>query len=299
VRVLPRCATKDARASAKPSRDSSVRTRGRKRRFISERERAGARAYRGRHRITEGTARAVPFSSAHEPTSTNRKAIVALLFTLTTINAWNRLAITMRTEVGTINRRPAPGPTPKLGGGQPPDPGRTELLCSAAWKVRRSLLQSSTEEESMSKTQHRLSRRRAEKGGPFNVETLTLEPRAETKYWSRSWPPACATQILVARDKGLPGWRSNRALATKAGIRGERRSGCLSKSRLAICRAHILTCGRCKPCRLEGWHIASKTFLLCFGGARLDAALLHRRRWREVHDHFFGPIVVCDIRTRQ
>jgi len=34
-----------------------------------------------------------------------------------------------------------------------------------------------------------------EKGGPFNVETLTWKPRAETKYWSRSWPPACATQI--------------------------------------------------------------------------------------------------------
>ena len=34
-----------------------------------------------------------------------------------------------------------------------------------------------------------------EKGGPFNVETLTLEGPRETKYWSRSWPPACATQI--------------------------------------------------------------------------------------------------------
>ena len=38
------------------------------------------------------------------------------MFTLTIINAWNRLAITMRTEVGSINRRRAQSPKPlKIG----------------------------------------------------------------------------------------------------------------------------------------------------------------------------------------
>jgi alkylhydroperoxidase family enzyme len=31
--------------------------------------------------------------------------LIALVFTLTTINAWNRLAITMRTEVGTYQSK--------------------------------------------------------------------------------------------------------------------------------------------------------------------------------------------------
>jgi len=38
-------------------------------------------------------------SSAHEA-HFNEQELIALVFTLTTINAWNRLAITMRTEVG-------------------------------------------------------------------------------------------------------------------------------------------------------------------------------------------------------
>jgi hypothetical protein len=66
----------------------------------------------------------------------NEQEMIALVFALTTINAWNRLAITMRTEVGNynINRRRARSPKPlKSSGGSPPDPGRSEsLLCSVA-----------------------------------------------------------------------------------------------------------------------------------------------------------------------
>lgn len=40
----------------------------------------------------------------------NEQELIALVFTLTTINAWNRLAITMRTEWATINRRHARSP---------------------------------------------------------------------------------------------------------------------------------------------------------------------------------------------
>ena len=38
----------------------------------------------------------------------NEQEMVALVFTLTTINAWNRLAITMRTEVGNYQPKARP-----------------------------------------------------------------------------------------------------------------------------------------------------------------------------------------------
>ncbi len=38
----------------------------------------------------------------------NEQELIALVFTLTTINAWNRLAITMRTEVGKYQPKARP-----------------------------------------------------------------------------------------------------------------------------------------------------------------------------------------------
>jgi alkylhydroperoxidase family enzyme len=38
----------------------------------------------------------------------NEQELIALVFTLTTINAWNRLAITMRTEVGSYQPKARP-----------------------------------------------------------------------------------------------------------------------------------------------------------------------------------------------
>jgi alkylhydroperoxidase family enzyme len=45
-----------------------------------------------------------PFHRAHF----NEQELIALVFTLTTINAWNRLAITMRTEVGKYQPKARP-----------------------------------------------------------------------------------------------------------------------------------------------------------------------------------------------
>jgi hypothetical protein len=51
----------------------------------------------------------------------NEQELTALLFTLTTINAWNRLAITMVPKWATINQRRPRSPTPlKIRGGPPP-----------------------------------------------------------------------------------------------------------------------------------------------------------------------------------
>ena len=49
-------------------------------------------------RITEGHVPDAVFERARS--HFNEQELIALVFTLTTINAWNRLAITMRTEVG-------------------------------------------------------------------------------------------------------------------------------------------------------------------------------------------------------
>jgi hypothetical protein len=38
----------------------------------------------------------------------NERGLIALVFTLTTINAWNRLAITMRTDVGNYQPKARP-----------------------------------------------------------------------------------------------------------------------------------------------------------------------------------------------
>ena len=38
----------------------------------------------------------------------NEQGLIPLVFTLTTINAWNRLAITMRTEVGKYQPKARP-----------------------------------------------------------------------------------------------------------------------------------------------------------------------------------------------
>jgi alkylhydroperoxidase family enzyme len=43
----------------------------------------------------------------------NEQELIALVFTLTTINAWNRLAITMRTEVGNYQPKAGMGITDK------------------------------------------------------------------------------------------------------------------------------------------------------------------------------------------
>jgi alkylhydroperoxidase family enzyme len=66
--------------------------------FYSERERAALALTDAVTQITEGHVPDAVFerTRAHF----NEQELIALVFTLTTINAWNRLAITMRTEVG-------------------------------------------------------------------------------------------------------------------------------------------------------------------------------------------------------
>ncbi len=66
--------------------------------FYSERERAALELTEAVTKITEGHVPDVVWENAKQHFS--EQELLALVFTLTTINAWNRLAITTRTEVG-------------------------------------------------------------------------------------------------------------------------------------------------------------------------------------------------------
>src|SRR5712675_1112913 len=74
--------------------------------YYSERERAALALTDAVTRITEGHVPDAVFEwgRAHF----NEHELIALVFTLTTINAWNRLAITMRTEVGNYQPKARP-----------------------------------------------------------------------------------------------------------------------------------------------------------------------------------------------
>jgi len=71
----------------------------------------------------------------------------------------------------------------------------------------------------------------------------------------------------------------------------------LSKSRRRFCSAHILDMRRCKPCRLEGWHIARRRSHSPSRNAVGRQHCYSRRPWENSRS-LFRAIVVCDIRTR-
>jgi len=74
--------------------------------FYSDRERAALALTEAVTRITEDHVPDAVFERARA--HFNEQELIALVFTLTTINAWNRLAITMRTEVGNYQPKARP-----------------------------------------------------------------------------------------------------------------------------------------------------------------------------------------------
>jgi alkylhydroperoxidase family enzyme len=72
----------------------------------SERERAALALTDAVTRITGGHVPDSVFERAQA--HFNEQELITLVFTLTTINAWNRLAITMRTEVGKYQPKAGP-----------------------------------------------------------------------------------------------------------------------------------------------------------------------------------------------
>src|ERR1700722_4587490 len=122
-----------------------------------------------------------------------------------------------------------------------------------------------------------------EKGGPFNVETLTLEgPRRDEVLVKIVATGLCHTD-MVARGKGYT--------VPQPIVLGHESVGAdvLKVARGDSVVLTFLTCGRCKPCRLGRMAHCEKTFPLCFGGARLDGSTATvDGHGEKVHDHFFG-----------
>jgi threonine dehydrogenase-like Zn-dependent dehydrogenase len=91
------------------------------------------------------------------------------------------------------------------------------------------------------------------------------------KYWSRSWPRVCATD-MVARDQGYP--------VPHPIVLGHEGAGIVESVGADVVKVApgdsvvltFLTCGRCGPCRLGRIAHCEKTFPLSFGGARLDGS---------------------------
>src|SRR5438876_8189986 len=90
--------SKDARALGETEQRLYVLDAWEEAPFYSERERAALALTEAVTRITEGHVPDAVFERARA--HFNEQELIALVFTLTTINAWNRLAITLRTEVG-------------------------------------------------------------------------------------------------------------------------------------------------------------------------------------------------------
>jgi aryl-alcohol dehydrogenase len=128
-----------------------------------------------------------------------------------------------------------------------------------------------------------------QKGGPFSIETLTLEaPRRDEVLVNVVATGLCHTD-MVARDRGYP--------VPHPIVLGHEGAGIVESVGADVVKVApgdsvvltFLTCGRCKPCRLGRMAHCEKTFPLCFGGARLDGSTATLDGHGEkVHDHFFG-----------
>jgi aryl-alcohol dehydrogenase len=128
-----------------------------------------------------------------------------------------------------------------------------------------------------------------EKGGPFSIETLSLEgPRRDEVLVKVVATGLCHTD-LVARDKVYP--------VPHPIVLGHEGAGIVESVGADVVKVApgdsvvltFLTCGRCKPCRLGRMAHCEKTFPLCFGGARMDGSTATLDNHGEkVHDRFFG-----------
>jgi aryl-alcohol dehydrogenase len=128
-----------------------------------------------------------------------------------------------------------------------------------------------------------------EKGGPFRIETLSLEgPRRDEVLVKVVATGMCHTD-MIARDKVYP--------VPLPIVLGHEGAGIVESVGADVVKvvpgdSVVLTfpmCGRCRPCRLGRIAHCERTFPLSFGGARLDGSTATLdAQGGKVHDHFFG-----------
>ncbi len=128
-----------------------------------------------------------------------------------------------------------------------------------------------------------------EKGGTFNLETLTLEePRRDEVLVKIVAAGMCHTD-MVARDKVYD--------VPHPIVLGHEGAGVVESVGADVLKVapgdpvvlSYMSCGRCKPCYLGKPFNCANAYPLCFGGARLDGSTATRDAdGKRVHDHFFG-----------
>ena len=128
-----------------------------------------------------------------------------------------------------------------------------------------------------------------EKGGPFKLETLTLEePRRDEVLVKIVAAGMCHTD-MVARDKVYD--------VPHPIVLGHEGAGVVESvgadvRKVAPGDPVVLTymsCGHCKPCYLGEPVYCVNAYPLCFGGAREDGSTATRdTQGSPIHDHFFG-----------
>lgn len=128
-----------------------------------------------------------------------------------------------------------------------------------------------------------------EKGGPFEIETLTLEePRRDEVLVKIVATGMCHTD-MVARDKVYD--------VPHPIVLGHEGSGIVESVGTDVLKVapgdpvvlSYMSCGQCKPCYLGKPFHCVNAYPLCFGGARLDGSTATQDAdGKIVHDHFFG-----------
>jgi aryl-alcohol dehydrogenase len=128
-----------------------------------------------------------------------------------------------------------------------------------------------------------------DKGGPFRIETLTLEEPRRDEVLVRIVATGMCHTDMVARDKVYD--------VPHPIVLGHEGAGVVEAvgedvRKVAPGDPVVLTymwCGRCRPCYLGKVFYCENVYPLCFGGARLDKSTATRDgKGNKVHDHFFG-----------
>ncbi len=127
------------------------------------------------------------------------------------------------------------------------------------------------------------------KGGPFQIETLTVgEPRADEVLVRITATGMCHTDIVI-RDQVYP--------VPLPIVLGHEGAGVVERVGSAVRKVvpgdHVvlsfMSCGHCARCAMGQPAYCDKGHPLCFGGAREDGSTaLRDGRSEPVHDHFFG-----------
>ena len=127
------------------------------------------------------------------------------------------------------------------------------------------------------------------KGGPFQIETLTLEEPRRDEVLVRIVATGMCHTDMVARDKVYD--------VPHPIVLGHEGAGIVEAvgedvRKVAPGDPVVLTyawCGQCRPCYLGKVFYCENVYPLCFGGARLDKSTATRDgKGNKVHDHFFG-----------